>query len=198
MNYALEFAQANRDLMVERIKESFIESLCPTCDGNGGRKGQKCIDCNGDGLALVVIDGVEFEKTINIHHNYAALENHYGKNVMVHRKGATRAREGELGIIPGSQGTSSYIVRGKGNTESFMSCSHGAGRKMSRAKARKNLDLKVEQELLDKKGIIHSIRNKNDLDEASSAYKDIDVVMKEQEDLVDIVVKLEPLGVIKG
>jgi tRNA-splicing ligase RtcB len=170
MKFALEFAKANRDLMVERIKESF----------------------------KITLTSITFGELINIHHNYASMENHFGKNVMIHRKGATRAYDGELGIIPGSQGTSSYIVKGKGNTSSFKSCSHGAGRKMSRSKARRELDLDTEKSLLDEKGIIHSIRTSNDLDEASSAYKDIDVVMEEQKDLVDIVVKLEPLGVIKG
>jgi len=117
---------------------------------------------------------------------------------MVHRKGAIRVRKGELGIIPGSQGTASYIVIGKGNHESFMSCSHGAGRKMSRTKAKNDLNLEEEKKKLDDKGIIHSIRHQKDLDEASSAYKDIDVVMEEQKDLIDIFVKLLPLAVIKG
>ena len=135
---------------------------------------------------------------IDVPHNYARWENHYGKNVIVHRKGATSAKEGELGIIPGSQGTSSYIVHGKGNVESFKSCSHGAGRAMSRSKARSELNLEQEIAKLDSFGIIHSIRNKEDLDEASSAYKDIETVMKEQEDLVDIHIELKPLAVIKG
>jgi len=169
MEYCLQFAKANRDLMIQRIKESFCSVL-----------------------------EVEFTEYINIHHNYATMENHYGANVMVHRKGATSAKKGELGIIPGSQGTSSYIVRGKGNLESFMSCSHGAGRQMSRKAARTGLDLDAEIALLDGKGVIHSIRNEKDLEEAPTAYKDIDIVMEEQQDLVDIVVKLEPLAVIKG
>jgi tRNA-splicing ligase RtcB len=126
------------------------------------------------------------------------MENHFGQNVLVHRKGATSAKEGELGIIPGSQGTASYIVKGKGNVESFMSCSHGAGRLMSRTAARKNLDLGEEKRKLDEKGIVHAVRSIGDLDEASGAYKDIDMVMKEQEDLVEIVTKLEPIAVIKG
>ncbi len=134
---------------------------------------------------------------INVHHNYAAMEHHFGKNVMVHRKGATLARD-NLGIIPGSQGTASYIVRGKSNPDSFNSCSHGAGRVMGRNQAKNELDLATEIKLLDDKGIIHSIRSKKDLDEAPSAYKDIDVVMASQMDLVDIITKLEPLAVIKG
>ena len=126
------------------------------------------------------------------------MENHFKRNVMVHRKGATRSREGQLGIIPGSQGTKSYIVRGKGDRESFMSCSHGAGRKLGRRRAIQELKLEEEQALMNAKGIIHSITEAKDLDEAPGAYKDIDVVMENQNDLVDIVVELEPLAVIKG
>ena len=117
---------------------------------------------------------------------------------MVHRKGATSAKLEQLGIIPGSQGTKSYIVKGLGNPESFKSCSHGAGRTMSRTKAKENLNLEEEINKMDKQGIVHSIRHKKDLDEASGAYKNIDVVMENQKDLVDIVVELIPLGVIKG
>lgn len=171
MNYCLEYAKANRKHMTEAIKKIFIN------------------ECHGD---------ITFEPTIDVHHNYATIENHYGKNVVIHRKGATSAREGQLGIIPGSQGTSSYIVKGKGNPESFNSCSHGAGRTMSRTKAKKTLNLKEEQKKLDDKGILHSIIGKHQLDEASSAYKDIDVVMEEQKDLVEILVKLTPLAVVKG
>lgn len=126
------------------------------------------------------------------------LENHFGQNVLVHRKGATRARAGELGMIPGSQGTSSYIVRGLGNPESFASCSHGAGRRMGRKQAQRELDLQHEIELLDEKGVIHAVRHSKDLDEATGAYKDIDVVMKNQRDLAEIVVELTPLAVLKG
>lgn len=170
MSLCLDFAYANRQAMSNAIKEEFAQ----------------------------VVRDVEFLDEINIHHNYAALENHYGKNVYVHRKGATLARTNTIGIIPGSQGTNSYIVQGLGNEASLCSCSHGAGRKMSRAKAIENLDLEKEQALLDSKGIIHSLKHKNALDEAPSAYKDIDVVMEEQKDLVKILVKLTPLAVIKG
>ena len=170
MNICLAFSYANRDLMAKRIKECFKS----------------------------IINDVVFEPEINIQHNYATIEHHYNKDVWVHRKGATLARENTIGIIPGSQGTKSYIVQGKGNEASLCSCSHGAGRKMSRAQARKNLDLETEKRLLDEKGIIHAIRNVDDLDEASSAYKDIDIVMEEQKDLVDILIELTPLAVIKG
>lgn len=182
MNYCVEFALANRKLMMERIKETIADVL--------SKKGINRIPS--------VDLEIEFDDMINIAHNYATMENHFGQNVMVHRKGATSARKGQIGIIPGSQGTKSYIVEGLGNPESFMSCSHGAGRTMSRTKARETLDLETEQEKLNNKGIIHSIRHKKDLDEASSAYKNIDVVMENQKDLIKILVELEPLGVIKG
>ena len=109
-----------------------------------------------------------------------------------------RAREGEIGIIPGSQGTSSYIVEGLGCSESFMSLSHGAGRLMSRTEAIKTLSLKKEIEMLDSNGIIHGIRSQNHLDEAASAYKNIDEVMANQQDLVKIITKISPLAVVKG
>jgi len=169
MNYCVDFALANRKLMMDRVTLAISKEL----DHN-----------------------VVFQPMINIAHNYAMMENHFGQNVMVHRKGATLARVGTVGIIPGSQGTKSYIVTGKGNKESFESCSHGAGRKMGRNVARKTLNLEEEQKKLE--GIVHSIRSVKDLDEASGAYKDISVVMKNQKDLVDVLVELTPLGVIKG
>jgi len=141
---------------------------------------------------------VAFNELINIAHNYAAWENHFDEDVLVHRKGATRARSGELGIIPGSQGTKSYIVEGLGNPQSFESCSHGAGRVMGRKQAQRELDLKIEIKKLNDKGIIHGIRQQKDLDEAAGAYKDIDVVMANQPDLVKIKIELEPLAVVKG
>lgn len=144
------------------------------------------------------IPEMEIVHEISIHHNYASLENHYGKNVIVHRKGATLAREGIIGIIPGSQGTASYIVLGKGKEASLCSCSHGAGRRMSRMKAKQILDLSKVQEEMNNKGIVHNITSVNALDEAPDAYKDIDTVMEEQKDLVEPIVKLKPLAVIKG
>lgn len=171
MNYAVRFAQANRMLMMDRVEEAF----------------KNHIDVN-------FYDG----DLINIAHNFARIEYHFGENVVIHRKGATPAYKDQLGIIPGSQGTASYIVRGKGNHESFMSCSHGAGRIMGRKQAQKTLNLEEEQRKLDSKGIIHGIREKKDLDEASGSYKDIDEVMENQKNLVEIVRKLEPLAVVKG
>ena len=146
---------------------------------------------------LNICPDTKFEEMINIAHNYAVMEHHFKTNVMVHRKGATRAYLDEIGIIPGSQGSTSYIVSGLGNPESFMSCSHGAGRKMGRKQAIKTLDFETEKARLDELGVIHSIRNQKDLDEATGAYKDIFVVITNQKDLVKVEVELKPLGVIK-
>ena len=179
MNYCVDFALANRQLMMDRIMEVF----------------ENIIGSDFNNITSKEFNNVDI---INIAHNYARLENHFGENVWVHRKGATLATENTIGIIPGSQGTKSYIVKGKGNKESFMSCSHGAGRKMSRTKAIKELDLEKEIKMLDDLGVIHGIRNKEDLDEAPSSYKNIDEVMENQKDLVEILVELTPLAVIKG
>ena len=118
--------------------------------------------------------------------------------MVVHRKGATLARKGVTGIIPGSQGTASYIVEGLGNPESFNSCSHGAGRVLSRGAAIRTLNLADEVHRLELKGIIHAIRSQNDMQEASGAYKDIDRVIANQLDLIKVKVKLLPIAVIKG
>ncbi len=145
-----------------------------------------------------VLDGitVDISQILDVAHNYARLENHFGKNVWVHRKGATSAKNGELGIIPGSQGTNSYIVRGLGNRDSYMSCSHGAGRTMGRGQAKRTLD--YEDELAKMAGILHTVRSKDQLDESVGSYKDIKEVMANQADLVDIVTELTPLACIKG
>ncbi len=171
MTYCVDFALMNRNKMMENIKTA---------------------------ICSVVSSKTKFGNPINIAHNYAAIENHFDKNVVVHRKGATLARKGTIGIIPGSQGTSSYIVEGLGNPASFMSCSHGAGRLMSRTKAKDELSIQDEIKRLDDMGVIHAIRGQGDLDEAPGAYKDIEVVMKNQEDLVEIINKLQPLAVVKG
>jgi tRNA-splicing ligase RtcB len=170
MQFCVDFALANRRVMMGRVKEIFLAGVPP----------------------------VSFAPMINIAHNYARLERHFHQDVLVHRKGATSAREGEIGIIPGSQGTKSSIVRGRGNEESFTSCSHGAGRIMGRKQAQRQLDLQTEIKKLDALGIIHGIRGKGDLDEAAGAYKDIDRVLLAQADLVDVVTTLRPLAVIKG
>ena len=170
MKYCIDFALCNRRLMMERIQEVIADSL----------------------------KGIEFEPMINIAHNYAAFEHHFGKDVIVHRKGATLAREGVIGIIPGSQGTASYIVEGLGNPDSFCSCSHGAGRVLSRKAAIKTLDMDAEVRNLEAKGIIHAIRCQDDMQEASGAYKDIDTVIANESDLVKVKTKLLPIAVIKG
>ena len=170
MKYCIDFALCNRRLMMERIQEVIADSL----------------------------KGIEFEPMINIAHNYAAFEHHFDKDVIVHRKGATLAREGVIGIIPGSQGTASYIVKGLGNPDSFCSCSHGAGRVLSRKAAIKTLDMDAEVRNLEAKGIIHAIRCQDDMQEASGAYKDIDTVIANESDLVKVKTKLLPIAVIKG
>ncbi|MEZ3436219.1 MAG: RtcB family protein [Lachnospiraceae bacterium] len=142
---------------------------------------------------------VKFGDEINCHHNYAALENHYGENVWVHRKGATRVREGELAVIPGAMGSFSYVVEGKGNKESFCTSSHGAGRNYSRSGAKQAFS--VEQVIVDLKeqGVVLGKRKKNDVaEECRFAYKDIDKVMAQQADIVTPVRKLRTVGVVKG
>lgn len=167
MNFCLRFAQANRSLMMKRLTDIVAE-----------------------------VTGAKSEDEVNIHHNYAVMENHFGKNVLVHRKGATKAIEGLIGIIPGSMGTPSYITEGLGNEESFKSSSHGAGRRMGRKEAIKTLNLKEEQKKM--AGILGGPRSAEELEEAPGAYKDIDRVMDNQKDLVKIKVKLKPLASIKG
>ncbi len=170
MRFCIDFALCNRRLMMQRIEEVIADAL----------------------------PGIEFEPMINIAHNYAAFEHHYGEDVIVHRKGATLAREGVVGIIPGSQGTASYIVEGLGNPESFCSCSHGAGRVMSRSAAIKTLDMAEEVAQLESKGIVHAIRCQDDMQEASGAYKDIETVIMNELDLVKVKTRLLPIAVIKG
>ena len=177
MGLALDYARENRD----RIMDGFMNALAE------------------------VFPEVAFEPPINIHHNYAALENHFGANVWVHRKGATAARKGEAGIIPGSMGTPSYIVNGLGNPESFMSCSHGAGRVMGRSAASRKLrvdacDAAMAGIVYDRWNRIRRGRQKGlpDLGEAPQAYKDIDTVINVELDLIEPVVKLRPLAVVKG
>lgn len=176
MKYCVEFALANRTLMMHRAAEVF-EDVFPGC-----------------------FEGVEGlgAQLINIAHNYARMERHFGRDVMVHRKGATLADKNTIGVVPGSQGGVSHIVRGLGAAESFNSCSHGAGRKMGRKQAERSLNLAEEIKKLDDRGVLHAIRGKRDLDEAPGAYKDIDTVMENQKDLVETLVTLEPLAVIKG
>ena len=181
MNFALRYALENRRRMMQEFKQALIETA-----GSAG-----------------------FKKEVNIHHNYASMEEHFGKKVWVHRKGATSAMKGETGIIPGSMGTSSYIVRGLGNADSFMSCSHGAGRKMGRGEASRNLsvdecDRAMNGIAFDRWSKLRSKWKKGgdkgllDLSEAPLAYKDIDEVIKSELDLIEPVVKLSPLAVVNG
>lgn len=179
MNLALAYALENRTRMMRVFKDAVARTL----------------------------HNVEFLREINIHHNYAVLEVHFGKTVWVHRKGATSAKAGEEGIIPGSMGTHSYIVRGCGNADSFQSCSHGAGRRMGRMAASRTLS----REECDKamRGVVYSgwhgfkgggrkMKGLLDLSEAPQAYKDIDAVIGASCDLAEPLVQLRPMGVLKG
>ncbi len=170
MNYCVEFAAANRQAMMRQVTE-ILGELEPSA---------------------------AFSPILDVAHNYAARETHFGRELIVHRKGATRALAGELGIVPGSQGSASYIVRGLGNPESFFSCSHGAGRRLGRKQAQRELDLKAEVARLEAQAILHAIRGRRDLEEAAGAYKDIRLVMGNQSDLIEIVTSFKPLAVVKG
>jgi tRNA-splicing ligase RtcB len=170
MEYCVAFARANRSEMMAAFQQIVAE-----------------------------VTGCEqFDQPLDVAHNYAARETHFFKEVWVHRKGATRAFLGEHGIIPGCQGSRSYIVRGLGNPQSFMSCSHGAGRVLGRKQAQRVLNLRDEIDRLDRQHILHSLRHRSDLEEAPGAYKDIGEVIDNQRDLVEIVVELQPLAVLKG
>ena len=135
------------------------------------------------------------KKAINCHHNYVSRENHFGEDLLITRKGAIRAGQDELGIIPGSMGARSYIVKGKANPESFCSCSHGAGRKMSRNKAKL---LFSQDDLIQQTQGIECRKDAGVIDEIPSAYKDIDQVMANQSDLIEIVHTLKQILCIKG
>jgi len=173
MTWALNYAHENRLRMIERILRILGQAMHHF----------------GETLRYNASD------LINIHHNYAAEEEHFGRKVWLHRKGATRATPGLTGIIPGSMGSRSYIVVGKGNPDSFASCSHGAGRRMSRKEAFRTISQEALKEAL---GAV-VVRHGGDVrDEAPQAYKDIDEVMRAQKDLVEIAHTLSPLAVIKG
>jgi tRNA-splicing ligase RtcB len=135
------------------------------------------------------------EEAVNCHHNYVRRERHYGKAVWVTRKGAIRAGHGELGIIPGSMGAKSYIVRGKGVADSFESCAHGAGRRMSRGAAQKTY---TTRDLVEQTAGVMCRKDKGVLDEIPSAYKNIDTVMQHQSDLVEVVHTLKQVLCVKG
>lgn len=176
MNLALDFAAENRQKMMLAVKEILDKYMLKFTDIQ-----------------------YSYSEEINCHHNYAAMEHHYGENVWVHRKGAIRARAGELGIIPGAMGSYSYIVEGLGNDMSFHSSSHGAGREYSRTAAMETFS--AEEVLLDLKesGVILGKHNKKDVAEESRfAYKDINTVMENQKDLAKQIKRLKTLGVVKG
>lgn len=176
MNLALEYAYENRARMMEKVKEIISQKI----DKFLGQT-------------------VCYTEPINCHHNYASLEEHYGKEVWVHRKGATRVRNGEMAVIPGAMGSYSYVVMGKGCAESFCSSSHGAGRAYSRKAALENFTCENVIHDLKEQGVVLGKAKKSDVAEESRfAYKDIDHVMDQQTDLVIPVKRLKTVGVVKG
>jgi tRNA-splicing ligase RtcB (3'-phosphate/5'-hydroxy nucleic acid ligase) len=170
VEWAQDFARLNRHLMMERLVNAVRES----------------------GELRPFVAEV---KAINCHHNYVARETHYGENVLVTRKGAVRAREGDMGIIPGSMGARSYIVRGMGNLESFQSCSHGAGRAMSRNEAKRRFSIADHERMT---AGVECRKDKDVIDETPAAYKPIEAVMAAQADLVEIVHTLHQVVCVKG
>ena len=170
VEWAQDYARRNRDLMMERVV--------------GAVRGSGHLRPFGAEL-----------KAINCHHNYVARESHFGENVLITRKGAVRAREGDMGIIPGSMGARSYIVRGKGNRESFCSCSHGAGRAMSRNEAKRRFTVEDHSRMT---AGVECRKDAEVIDETPAAYKSIDAVMAAQTDLVEIVHTLRQVVCVKG
>jgi tRNA-splicing ligase RtcB len=176
MNLALDFAEENRLHMMLTVKAIIDKWISKYTDLH-----------------------LEYTMEIDCHHNYAALESHFGKEVWVHRKGATRAQKGELAVIPGAMGSYSYVVEGLGNDMSFHSSSHGAGRKYSRKGAMENFTTEEVMVDLQKQGVTLGKLKKSDVAEESRfAYKDIDEVMENQKDLVKPVKRLKTVGVVKG
>lgn len=176
------------------IFDDYVEAVLWAQDfASENRKEMMAATLNGVKKHLAPFEVTEM--VVNCHHNYVTKENHFGENVWVTRKGAVRARRGDLGIIPGSMGTGSFIVEGLGNEESFCSCSHGAGRKMSRAKAREMISLEEHKKVM--KGIEARL-DKDILDESPAAYKNINGVMKAQDDLVKIKYRLKQIVNVKG
>jgi len=168
VSWAQRFARRNRELMMQATTAALVRELGPFS-----------------------LDAV----AVNCHHNYVAKEHHFGEDVFVTRKGAVRAGLGELGIIPGSMGTRSYIIRGKGNADSFCSCSHGAGRAMSRTEAKRRFSLADHASAT---AGIECRKDEDVIDETPMAYKDIDAVMAAQQDLVDVVHTLRQVVCVKG
>jgi tRNA-splicing ligase RtcB len=170
VNWAQHFALLNRQIMMEYVLEILKQKFPKP-------------------------SGYELVRAVNCHHNYVSKEQHFNKNVWLTRKGAVRARPGELGIIPGSMGAKSFIVRGLGNKESFMSCSHGAGRSMGRNEAKKRFTL--DDHIKATEGV-ECRKDIDVIDETPAAYKDIQAVMDSQKDLVEIVYTLKQVVCIKG
>jgi tRNA-splicing ligase RtcB (3'-phosphate/5'-hydroxy nucleic acid ligase) len=168
VEWAQDYALENRKLMMQAVLKSLAKYVSPF---------------------------TVTHEAINCHHNYVELESHFGRNVYVTRKGAIRARLGDLGVIPGSMGARSYIVRGKGNPDSYCSCSHGAGRSMSRGQARKQFTV---ADLEAQTAGVECNKTSAVLDEIPGAYKDIDAVMENQKDLVEIVHTLKQVLNVKG
>jgi tRNA-splicing ligase RtcB len=176
MHLAMDFAYENREIMLAKVKAVFSEQV----------KKHAGLDVN-------------FSGEINCHHNYASLENHFGENVWVHRKGAIHAGDGETAIIPGAMGSNSYIVKGKGVADSFFTSSHGAGRRYSRTKAVETFSVESVMVDLKEQGVVLGKRSKKDVAEESRfAYKDIDRVMENQKELTQPIKKLTTVGVVKG
>ena len=170
LQWAQEYARYNRDVMMARFKRVVEQHLA------GGKQTKPLL-------------------SVNCHHNYAEKEVHFGEEVYVTRKGAVRAREEDYGIIPGSMGAKSYIVKGKGNAHSYCSCSHGAGRLMSRNKAKNNFSL---DDLIAQTQGVECRKDRGILDEIPAAYKPIEQVMANQSDLVEVVATLKQVICVKG
>lgn len=186
VHWAQDFATQNREAMMLSVLSTMGKVLRPMAIKN------MAANCHHK----YAIPPFDIKKaSINCHHNYVEKENHFGANVWVTRKGAVRARSGELGIIPGSMGAKSFIVRGKGNPESFHSCSHGAGRVMSRTEAKKTITLGQHMEAMQG---IEARLDADILDESPAAYKDINAVMAAQESLIEIVHTLRQIVNVKG
>ncbi|MEL7036447.1 MAG: RtcB family protein [Cyanobacteria bacterium J06592_8] len=170
LQWAQNYARYNRDVMMARFKRIVEQAVA------GGKPTKPLLE-------------------VNCHHNYAEKEVHFGEDVYVTRKGAVRAQDGDYGIIPGSMGAKSFIVKGKGNTDSYCSCSHGAGRLMSRSKAKKRFTV---DDLVQQTAGIECRKDPGVLDEIPSAYKPIDEVMSNQSDLVEVVATLKQVVCVKG
>ena len=169
MGWAQKFAAINREVMMKRVIEAARSVIRKSFQSH-----IEAVDC---------------------HHNYVRKEQHFGEDVYVTRKGAVSAKSGQLGIIPGSMGARSYIVRGKGNPDSFESCSHGAGRAMSRGEAKRRFTLADHRAATEG---VECRKDKDVIDETPAAYKDIDAVMEAQRDLVDVVHTLKQVVCVKG